>query len=79
MSTGTTHSPPASAGRLFRTAHVLLFSGLLALWTYFLLKPNPVPESLLDGVRPDAFFGKPLDFKSLVRWITTECGATLEG
>ena len=36
-------------------------------------------ESLLDGVRPDAYFGKPLDFQSLVRWITTECGATFEG
>lgn len=30
-------------------------------------------ESLLDGVRPDAYFAKPLDFEGLVQWITGEC------
>jgi DNA-binding response OmpR family regulator len=34
-------------------------------------------ESLLDGVRPDAYFAKPLDFEGLVRWITTDCIETV--
>jgi hypothetical protein len=50
VSTNITQGPPATAGGLFRVCHVLVFLGLLAVWTYFLLKPNPVPESLLDSV-----------------------------
>lgn len=36
-------------------------------------------ESLLDGVRPDAFFAKPLDFERLVRWIAVDCSQTVGG
>jgi DNA-binding NtrC family response regulator len=36
-------------------------------------------ETLLDGVRPDAFFAKPLDFERLVRWIAVDCCQTVEG
>jgi DNA-binding NtrC family response regulator len=35
-------------------------------------------ESLLNGVRPDAYFAKPLDFEGLVRWITIDCCQTLK-
>jgi hypothetical protein len=32
-----------------RLLHAALFVSLLALWTYLLLRPSPVPESLFDG------------------------------
>jgi hypothetical protein len=59
VSTDATQSPPATTGGLFRASHLLVFLGLLAVWTYLLLKPNPVPESLLDGV---AWFDKEMLF-----------------
>lgn len=36
-------------------------------------------ESLLDDVRPDAFFAKPLDFERLARWIAVDCRETVDG
>lgn len=31
-------------------------------------------ESMLREARPDAYFRKPLDFESIVRWLTSHCG-----
>lgn len=32
-------------------------------------------ESMLREARPDAYFRKPLDFDSVVRWLTSHCGS----
>lgn len=43
--------PVANApGSPFRVLHRLTFLVLLASWTYLLLKPDPVPERLFDGI-----------------------------
>ena len=33
-------------------------------------------ESMLCESRPDAYFRKPLDFESIVRWLTAHCGSS---
>jgi hypothetical protein len=49
VSTAPPSSPPVATGGLLRFAHALAFLLLLGVWTYLLLKPNPVPERLFEG------------------------------
>lgn len=50
MNPDDTPNPPAPTGGLFRVLHALVFAVLLAYWTYMLLRPDPVPESVFEGV-----------------------------